>query len=185
MSQSIDVLQLYSLSEAPEPFFVLDVREYPEYAAARIPGAQLVPYRELRRRRGEIPRDRPVYVVCQAGVRSRKAQRRLRELGFHDVWNIEGGLRAWQAAGFGVKRDAHAPWPLERQERVAAGVLVLCGVLLGVFVAGPWVWLAALVGVALSLAALLDSCALEMLMAHFPWNQQPPRPPAAQDSAAS
>ena len=184
MDPSIDVLQLYSLSEAREPFFVLDVREYPEYAAGRIPGAHLIPYRELRRRRGEIPMDAPVYVVCQAGVRSRKAQRRLRQMGFAGVCNVEGGLRAWQAAGYGVKRDAHAPWPLERQERVAAGALVLVSVLLGVFVARPFAWLAAVVGVALSLAAILDSCALEMLMARLPWNQQPIAPSAPKDSAA-
>src|SRR5262249_12325327 len=170
---SVDVLQLYSLCEAREPFFVLDVREYPEYAAGRIPGAYLVPYRELRRRREEIPRDTPVYVVCQAGVRSRKAQRRLRKMGCVSVCNLEGGLRAWQAAGYGVKRDASAPWPLERQERVAAGALVLVSVVLGMFVARPIGWLAAIVGVAVSLAAILDSCALEMLMARLPWNQQP------------
>jgi rhodanese-related sulfurtransferase len=182
MDPSIDVLQLYSLSEARDPFFVLDVREYPEYAAGRIPGAYLIPYRELQRRRDEIPRDQPVYVVCQAGVRSRKAQRRLRRMGFAEVCNVEGGLRAWQAAGYGVKRDRCAPWPLERQERVAAGALVLMSVLLGIFVAPPFAWLGAVVGVALSLAAILDSCALEMLMARLPWNQQPVAASAANDS---
>ena len=184
MEPSIDVLQLYSLSEAREPFFVLDVREYPEYAAGRIPGAYLIPYRELRRRLAEIPSDAPVYVVCQAGVRSRRAQRRLRRMGLTKVWNVEGGLRAWQAAGYGVKRDVRAPWPLERQERVVAGALVVVSVLLSLFVAPPFAWLGALVGVTLSLAAVLDSCALEMLMARLPWNQQPAAPTATNDSAA-
>ena len=184
MDPSIDVVQLYSLSESREPFFVLDVREYPEYAAGRIPGAHLIPYRELRRRRDEIPLDTPVYIVCQAGVRSRKAQRRLRQMGFTRICNVEGGLRAWQSAGYGVKRDARAPWPLERQERVAAGGLVLVSVLLGMFVARPFGWLGAFVGTALSLAAILDSCALEMLMARLPWNQQPLAPAPAKDSAA-
>ena len=184
MDPSIDVLQLYSLSEAREPFFVLDVREYPEYAAGRIPGAYLIPYRELQQRRGEIPRDTPVYVVCQAGVRSRRAQRRLRKMGFVSVCNVQGGLRAWQAAGYGVKHDANAPWLLERQERVAAGVLVLVSVLLGMFVARPFGWLAIVVGAALSLAAIFDSCALAMLMARLPWNQQPTTPSAGKDSAA-
>jgi len=41
------------------------------------------------------------------------------------------------------------------------------------------------IGVALSLAAILDSCALEMLMAHLPWNQQPITPSTTKDSAAS
>jgi len=177
MNPSIDVQQLYSLSEAREPFFVLDVREYPEYAAGRIPGAYLIPYRELQRRRGEIPQDKRVYVVCQAGVRSRKAQRRLRRMGFAEVCNVEGGLRAWQAAGYGVKRDRSTPWPLERQERLAAGALVVLSVLLGIFVAPPFNWLAVVVGGALSLAAILDSCALEMLMARLPWNKQPVTPP--------
>ena len=184
MDLSIDVAQLYSLSETRESFFVLDVREYPEYAAGRIPGAYLIPYRELKQRREEIPLNTPVYVVCQAGVRSRRAQRRLRQLGFDKVCNVEGGLRAWQAAGYGGKRDARTPWPLERQERVAAGVLMLVSVLLAMFVARPFGWLGVLVGLGLSVAALFDSCALEMLMARLPWNQQPVAPFGSKNSAS-
>ena len=100
------------------------------------------------------------------------------------VYNVEGGLRAWQAAGYGVKRDVRTPWPLERQERVAAGVLMLVSVLLAMFVARPFGWLGVVVGAGLSLAAVLDSCALEMLMARLPWNQQPVAPSVTKDSAA-
>ena len=173
MSQSIDVHQLYSLFETEQPFYILDVREYPEYAAGRISGAHLIPYRKLASRHSEINRDVPVYVICQAGVRSRRAQRRLERLGLNPVRNVEGGMRAWMAAGYGVRQDARRPWPLERQERVVVGTLILISLLLSVLVSPAFVWAAAVFAVALSLAAIADSCALEMLIARMPWNQPP------------
>ena len=157
---------------------LLDVREYPEYAAGRIRGARLVPLGELERRAGEVDRSRPVYVVCRTGRRSAEARRRLKALGFADVRNVSGGMEAWERAGMAVERDARPPWSLERQVRFVAGSLVLLGVLLGAFVAQPFVWLAGFVGAGLVFAAVTDTCAMGMLLARLPWNRA--RRPAAQ-----
>lgn len=92
-------------------------------------------------------------------------------LGFTDVRNVRGGMAAWQAAGLPLEGDERAPWSIERQVRFVAGTLVLAGVLLGVFVAQPLVWLAGLVGAGLVFAAATDTCTMGLLLARLPWNR--------------
>ena len=89
-------------AEAPEgerPLLV-DVREPNEYAALRVPGALLVPLSEFPARYAELPRDRPLLVMCAAGKRSLVAAQYLRGAGYHEVANIDGGIIAWQRAGY-------------------------------------------------------------------------------------
>jgi rhodanese-related sulfurtransferase len=150
---------------------VVDVREYPEYAGGRVPGAKLVPLGHLAARSAELDRGKPVYVICRTGRRSAEAQRVLGALGFENVVDVAGGMTAWRKAGFPVERDARAPWALDRQVRLAAGALVLAGVLLGAFVAAPFVWLAAFVGAGLAFSAVTDTCAMGEVLARMPWNR--------------
>ena len=166
-----DVHDVRELLQSGADCLLIDVREYPEYAAGRVPGARLIPLGEIARRHGEIERSKPVYVMCRTGRRSGEAQGRLLALGFEDVSNVRGGFVAWEAAGFPVERDQRAPWPLERQVRFAAGSLVLTGVLLSVFVAQPLIWLAGFVGAGLVFAAVTDTCAMGMMLARMPWNR--------------
>jgi rhodanese-related sulfurtransferase len=150
---------------------VIDVREYPEYAAGRIPGARLIPLGEVERRASEIDRARPVYFVCRTGRRSVEAQKKLKSLGFEEVINVEGGMVAWEQARLPVEKEERAPWSLERQVRFVAGLLVLTGVLLSVLVAEPLVWIAGFVGAGLVFAAVTDTCAMGLLLARLPWNR--------------
>ncbi len=76
------------------PHFLLDVRQPEEFATARIEGAFLIPLPELPGRLSELPRDRPVVVLCHHGMRSAHAVRHLREAGF-DALNLTGGIDAW------------------------------------------------------------------------------------------
>ena len=52
---------------------VVDVREAREYRPGHVPGAQNMPLSVLPARLPELPKDRPVYVICQAGGRSAQA----------------------------------------------------------------------------------------------------------------
>jgi len=90
---------------------VLDVREPREYAAGHVPGAVNLPQAELASRLGELPRDRALLLVCQAGARSLRAAQFLAQVGFTRVTNVRGGTGAWAAAGLplsvpGSDRDA-------------------------------------------------------------------------------
>lgn len=152
---------------------LVDVREFPEHAAGHIPGARWVPLRQISARAAEIDRSKPVFVACQAGVRSLKAGQVLLDLGFPDVRNVAGGFAAWQAAGFPVERVSNPPWPLERQVRLTAGLMIALFSLLAYGVDLRFTWLAAFMGAGLAFAALTNSCAMAMLMARMPWNQGP------------
>jgi rhodanese-related sulfurtransferase len=160
---------------------LVDVREYPEFAAGRVAGAKLIPLGHLERRLAEVDRERPVYVVCRTGRRSAEARRKLVGAGFGDVRDVRGGIVAWEHAGFELERDPRAPWALERQVRLVAGAIVLVGVLLAVFVDDAFVWLAGFVGAGLVVAALTDTCAMGMMLAKLPWNRESATSAAADD----
>jgi len=78
--------------------FVLDVREAHEYRTGHVPGALNIPLSVLPVRMHELPRDRQVLVICQAGGRSAQATLLLRAVGV-DAYNVSGGTGAWIAAG--------------------------------------------------------------------------------------
>lgn len=77
---------------------LLDVRESAEYAEGRVPGAQLLPLSVLPVRMHELPRDRPVHVVCQAGGRSAQAAQLLTSAGV-DARSVTGGTAASISSG--------------------------------------------------------------------------------------
>lgn len=83
--------------------FVLDVREQYEYDEGHIPGVTLIPMGEIPNRLGEIPTDQQVIVTCRSGNRSGQVTEFLREQGFTNVHNMEGGIVAWSAAGLPVE----------------------------------------------------------------------------------
>lgn len=90
----IDELETRRADDVP----LIDVRQPEEYQAAHVPGARLIPLADVVARLGEIPRDRPVYVICQTGARSQKAADFYRSRGI-DAYNVAGGTKAWVEAG--------------------------------------------------------------------------------------
>lgn len=85
---SISVQELESqLKAKPE---IVDVREPGEYRSAHIPGAKNIPLGEM----ATYHPEQPVYVICQSGMRSKRAAKMLRSNGF-DVTNVRGGMSAW------------------------------------------------------------------------------------------
>lgn len=77
---------------------LLDVRQPKEYAQGRIPGATLLPLPELLNRIGEVDSQKPVIVYCAIGGRSRVAAQMLQGQGFQEVYNLKGGIKAWEGA---------------------------------------------------------------------------------------
>lgn len=155
-----------------ENITLLDVREHVEFAGGRVNGAKLVPLDEIEKRHQEIDHTHTVYVMCRSGRRSGEAQKRLRALGFTNVVNVKGGFEDWKKENLPFERDENAPWSLERQVRFSAGLLILTGVLLSVFVHPYFVALAGFVGAGLTFAGATDWCGMGMLLAKMPWNKQ-------------
>jgi rhodanese-related sulfurtransferase len=85
---------------------LLDVREINEYEAGRLPKAIHIPLSQLASRAGELAKltARPIVAYCATGNRSRGAGAALARIGFKDIYNLDGGYRAWKDAGLPVDR---------------------------------------------------------------------------------
>lgn len=155
---------------------IIDVRTPLEFAELHAEGARLVPLDRfdpaaiVAARQGSV--DQPIYLICKTGARAAKACEALRSAGFPHVMNIEGGTLAWEQAGLPVVRGERKVVSLERQVRIAAGSLVLLGLLLGWFVHVAFFGLSAFIGVGLVFAGVTDWCGMGMLLARMPWNQR-------------
>ncbi len=76
------------------PALILDVRDPAEFKSGSIPGAAHIPLDELRRRMGELPRDRDIWAYCFVGQRSYYASRALQQYGYR-IKNISGGYKTF------------------------------------------------------------------------------------------
>ncbi len=85
---------------------VLDIRDGADFATGHLPRARHIPLGELEKRAQEIHkfRDKPVLVTCRNGNRAGAACRVLRRLGFGNVFQLKGGLAAWEQASLPVER---------------------------------------------------------------------------------
>jgi NADPH-dependent 2,4-dienoyl-CoA reductase/sulfur reductase-like enzyme/rhodanese-related sulfurtransferase len=76
---------------------LIDVRRADEFEAGKIPFAINIPVDEIRSRLAEIPKDKNIYIYCEAGLRGYLAQRILKQHGFDSVSNLSGGYILWNA----------------------------------------------------------------------------------------
>ncbi|MFN9610598.1 MAG: rhodanese-like domain-containing protein [bacterium] len=148
---------------------VIDVREPMEYASGHIAGSRNVPLAQLGQ--AELP-DGPLVLVCQSGNRSTRGVQTLLARGASQpVRDLEGGLPSWQQAGLPLQRLKNAPLPLMRQVQIAAGSLVLLGLILAQLVAPAWILLSWFVGAGLVFAGVSGFCGMARLLALMPWNR--------------
>ncbi len=110
-----------------------------------------------------------VYVLCRSGKRASMAVASLAAAGHQNAQVIEGGILACEAAGIALEKRACIT--LERQVRIAAGLLVIAGIALGAYVSPYGYALSALVGVGLVFAGVTDRCGLALLLVRAPWNR--------------
>jgi len=82
---------------------VIDVRQAAEYADGHVPGAWHIAAGSLLERLDDLPRDRPIVMMCASGYRSSVAASLLRRSGFSDVAWVASGLPAWEAQGHEVE----------------------------------------------------------------------------------
>jgi rhodanese-related sulfurtransferase len=74
----------------------IDVRTPGEFKGNHIKGFKNLPLNQITQKaEKELNKDKEVIVICQSGMRSQQASKRLKKLGFTNVKNIKGGMRAW------------------------------------------------------------------------------------------
>ena len=85
---------------------VVDVRPVADFSQGHIINAVNVPMNGLQNQLGQLKKhqDRPVIVSCRSGAQSSQACRQLRSAGFTEVYNLKGGMLAWQNANLPVTR---------------------------------------------------------------------------------
>ena len=103
LPQEVDVQTVFDI-QGLEDVYVLDVREQYEYDEKHIPGVTLLPMSEIQNRLDEVPKDKEVIVTCRTGNRSGQVTQFLTQNGFNNVHNMQGGIVAWEEAGFPVER---------------------------------------------------------------------------------
>jgi rhodanese-related sulfurtransferase len=169
--KTISPIELQNLLAAQPGLAVLDVRTPLEFAEVHVPQARNIPLDQLQPGAIQVPKDQAVYLLCRSGQRATKAAEKLAKQGFAEPIVVEGGTLAWIAANLPVTRSAVKVVSVERQVRIAAGSLVLIGVLLGWFVHRGFYGLAGFVGAGLVFAGITDFCGMGLLLAKLPWNR--------------
>ena len=86
------------LSNITNQDILIDVRREDEFKNGKIDNAINIPVDELRARLSEIPKDKKLFIYCEAGLRGYLAQRILLQNGYHQVQNLSGGYQLWNAA---------------------------------------------------------------------------------------
>ncbi len=156
---------------AQKTVIVIDVREPAEYRTEHIPGAHSIPLGDVAP--SKLPStDLPVVLHCRTGRRCVEAYGKLiQQHPSLELYTLEGGIVAWNAAGYPVERHGRAMLPIDQQAQLAAGIMALGGVALGTFVHPGFYALCAMVGAGLTFAGLTGWCGMAKVLAKMPWNR--------------
>ncbi len=106
--------------EQGRPVTLLDVRAADEFVAGHIKGAINIHYDQVASMAKQLPHDEPIVLYCiHSAHRAPEAAKTLRQLGFQNAYVMEGGVVAWQAAGFPIQANnlAKTPKILPKTER--------------------------------------------------------------------
>lgn len=170
--RSVSAQQLAVLAGSGK-LHILDVRTPGEFASLRIAGSVNVPFERLDPPAllARFGADTPLYCVCQTGTRSQLAADRLRAAGFTNVVHVDGGTNAWTSADLPLLRGERSVISLERQVRIAAGLISVLGIIAGALIHPAGYVVSALVGAGLVYAGVTNTCGMSMVLARLPWNQ--------------
>lgn len=89
------------LKSRQNQLLVIDVRGWFEYWMGHIPGAQRLSRDRILK---DIPKEQAIVLTCLSGHRSAIAAQWLVTQGYRQIYNLQGGLLAWQSAGYLIQR---------------------------------------------------------------------------------
>ncbi len=101
--------EVKNLIQSDQEVILIDVRTPGEYTGelGHIEGTVLRPVQEIEKWAGEFEnnKDKKIVMICRSGNRSGFATKYFLNKGFHDVYNMEGGMRAWNRLKYPVTRE--------------------------------------------------------------------------------
>jgi rhodanese-related sulfurtransferase len=74
----------------------IDVRTPNEFKGNHIKEFKNIPLYDLQKKASELSKDKEVFVICQSGMRSSKASKVMKKMGFKNITNVKGGMSAWR-----------------------------------------------------------------------------------------
>jgi rhodanese-related sulfurtransferase len=153
---------------------LLDVRSPAEFRSGRVQGAVNLPLERVEaasvRALLQGREQAAVLLLCASGGRARIAAQRLASSGLKTLV-VQGGTNSCAQAGLPMDKDAGGVISVERQVRIAAGLLVATGVILGTWVHPGFYGLSGFIGAGLVFAGVTDWCGMGLLLARAPWNK--------------
>lgn len=93
--RTITPLEAKSLIETRKDLLLVDVRSPEEFQGGTLPGATLIPFWDFAKGRYDLPKDKPILLICAVGGRSLACGQLLASQGYREVYNLKGGLDAW------------------------------------------------------------------------------------------
>jgi Protein of unknown function (DUF2892)./Rhodanese-like domain. len=164
-------------STSSSPISVIDLRTSAEIEQERIADCICLPFQQANTEtvahaftNRADKTDNRLFLLCQSGMRADATVRQLGPQPGIEWVIIEGGVNAIKAAGGNVLKGKGRSIPLERQVRIAAGIAILAGVLLGATLNPNFLLLSGFVGAGLVFAGVTNRCGLAFLLARMPWN---------------
>ncbi len=176
----IDAKQLKAWLETGEAVLV-DVREPHEFTEWRIPQAISMPLTNIDKHLPNLEGEsRKIVFQCLKGKRGEMgAEAAIQALGEEvAIYNLTGGIEAWNGEGFTITRDGVAPEagttsiPIERQVQIMAGGLVLLFSLFALAGIKFGAIISLLIGAGLLFAGLTGSCMAAAILKKTPWNKK-------------
>ena len=168
---TISAADFLALSQQQPNLCVIDVRTAAEYGNEYLAGSQNIPMHEVNSANIEAAGDAEhKYLLCGTGQRAQKVAEQLSEDELNCIL-IEGGIGALKGLGVTLNQGEGNVISLERQVRIAAGALVLSGVVLGTLYSSAFYALSAFVGAGLMFAGITNTCGMALLLARMPWNK--------------
>lgn len=150
---------------------LIDVRTPGEFSSSHIEGSVNLPINSslFNDFKDKTQNFENIIFICQGGTRAKNACNEILSKSKSELSILKGGLNEWKASGLPTI-DGSGTISLERQVRIAAGMFVLLGTLLGIFISTNYLIIPAFVGAGLMFAGITNTCGLAMILARMPWN---------------
>lgn len=173
--QTVRAAELFR-SGQPARQMLIDVRTPAEFRQSHLPESISMPLDTLNVSEvSELLSKREtdgILLICQSGQRAAKAAEKLADEIASPVTVVEGGLNAIEKLNIELSQGSGTKViSIERQTRIAAGSLMLLGVLGSLWIHPGFLWLSGFVGAGLIFAGVTNSCAMGLLLARMPWNR--------------
>ena len=150
---------------------LIDVRAPAEYREVHLANATNLPLDQLSGEQLTAHNNERCYLICKAGKRALMAAEKVADSYSGELIVVDGGTDACVELNMECVRGKGVI-SLERQVRIAAGLLVVLGVVLSLVVHSGFIGLSAFVGAGLVFAGITDTCGMGLMLAKMPWNRR-------------